>query len=76
MVEVAGLSWSEAQARIGDNTYETILESNRLAMVEEMGLWGVPSFRLRGPGDEPELVAWGQDRLWLVSREIQRRGNA
>ncbi len=76
VVEVAGLSWSEAQARIGDNAYETILESNRLAMVEEMGLWGVPSFRLRGPGDEPELVAWGQDRLWLVSREIQRRGNA
>ncbi len=75
VVETAGLSWSEARPRVGDNAYETLLESNRLAMVNEMGLWGVPSFRLRGPGDEPELVAWGQDRLWLVSREIQRRGN-
>ena len=76
VVEAAGLSWPEARAKIGDNAYEDILETNRLAMVEEMGLWGVPSFRLRGPAEEPELVAWGQDRLWLVSREIQRRGNS
>jgi hypothetical protein len=45
-------------------------------MVEEMGLWGVPSFRLRGPAGEPELCVWGQDRLWLLGREIQRRGRA
>lgn len=76
VIEAAGLPWSEAQPRIGDPAYEEILETNRLALVGEMGLWGVPSFRLRGPAGEPELVAWGQDRLWLMSREIQRRGNS
>ena len=42
-------------------------------MVEGMGLWGVPSYRLSGPEGEPDLEVWGQDRLWLVAAEIRRR---
>jgi 2-hydroxychromene-2-carboxylate isomerase len=42
-------------------------------MTEELGLWGVPSFRLRGAGGEPDLCVWGQDRLWLIAAEIRRR---
>jgi len=38
-----------------------------------MGLWGVPSYRLSGPDAEPDLMVWGQDRLWLVAAEIKRR---
>ena len=37
------------------------------------GLWGVPSYRLSGPDGEPDLMVWGQDRLWLVAAEIKRR---
>jgi len=74
VVERAGLEWADAQRHIGDDGWEKELEANRLAMMGEMGQWGVPSFRLRGPEGEPDLVLWGQDRLWLVSREIQRRG--
>jgi 2-hydroxychromene-2-carboxylate isomerase len=76
VVERAGLPWEEAAKRLGDPAWEKELENNRLAMIEEMGQWGVPSFRLRGPAGTPDLCSWGQDRLWLVAREIQSRGAA
>jgi 2-hydroxychromene-2-carboxylate isomerase len=31
-----------------------------------LGLWGVPSFRV---GD---VAVWGQDRLWVIETELQR----
>jgi 2-hydroxychromene-2-carboxylate isomerase len=73
VVERAGLDWQEACQQLGDPAWEDEVEVNRVAMVDEMGQWGVPSFRLRGPGGAPELCCWGQDRLWLVAREIQAR---
>jgi 2-hydroxychromene-2-carboxylate isomerase len=76
VVERAGLDWGEAQRHVGEPGWEAELEANRLAMIEELGSWGVPSFRLSGPVGEPDLCVWGQDRLWLVGREIQRRGGA
>ncbi len=74
VVERAGLSWQDALKRLGDPAWEAELEDNRLAMVNEMGQWGVPSFRLSGPPGHPQICHWGQDRLWLIAREIQRRG--
>lgn len=67
----AGLDWSEAQKRIGQAGWEKILESNRIAMYDS-GLWGVPSLRLVDEQGEVKLALWGQDRLWLFSRYIQR----
>lgn len=72
-VQEAGLDWSEAVERLGDDDWKKIVESNQDEMVDGMGLWGVPSYRLSGPGDEPDLAVWGQDRLWLVAAEIRRR---
>ena len=71
VVERAGLSWEEAKPRVGDTTWEAELEANRLAMYE-FGSWGVPSFRLLDAEGQEVLALWGQDRLWLFSREIQR----
>ncbi len=50
-----------------------MVEGYQDEMVEGMGLWGVPSYRLSGPDGEPDLEVWGQDRLWLVAAEIRRR---
>lgn len=75
VAESAGLIWRDALPHIGETAWQDELEANRLAMVGEMGQWGVPSFRLRGPLGEPALCVWGQDRLWLVAAEIQRRGH-
>jgi 2-hydroxychromene-2-carboxylate isomerase len=72
VVENAGLDWSEARSRLGQPGWEQQLEVNRLAMYEA-GLWGVPSYRLLDKQGQAILALWGQDRLWLVAREIQRR---
>jgi len=71
VVENAGLDWTEAKSRIGRPGWEELVEQNRLAMYAA-GLWGVPSFRLLDENGEQRLALWGQDRLWLFSREIQR----
>ena len=72
-VQEAGLDWNEAQKRLGSDEWKEIVERNQDEMVEEMGLWWVPSYRLTGPDGEPDLEVWGQDRLWLVAAEIRRR---
>lgn len=71
VVEAAGLSWLDAEAIIDNADWEAEIERNRLAMYE-IGLWGVPSFHLIGEDGETLLAVWGQDRLWLVAREIQK----
>jgi 2-hydroxychromene-2-carboxylate isomerase len=72
VVEKAGLDWSQAKEIVGQPGWEETLESNRLAMYEA-GLWGVPSFRLLDKNGSSLLALWGQDRLWLFAREIQRQ---
>ena len=59
LAERAGLSWDDARAALKEETWRSTAEDNRRAMFE-VGLWGVPSFRV---GD---LATWGQDRLWAV----------
>jgi 2-hydroxychromene-2-carboxylate isomerase len=71
VVERAGLAWPEARSILGSPGWEELLEENRLAMYG-FGSWGVPSFRLLDERGGTVLALWGQDRLWLFSREIQR----
>ncbi len=71
VVESAGLPWDVARGIVGNCDWEDALEKNRLAMYG-FGSWGVPSFRLLDERGEQVLALWGQDRLWLFSREIQR----
>lgn len=71
VVEAAGLDWRAAKSQLGETSWETILEDNRQAMYGA-GLWGVPSFRLLDQQGKQLLALWGQDRLWLVARAIQR----
>ena len=73
VVESVGLDFEEARAALEDDGWRQGLEANRVEMYDELGLWGVPSYRLRGPADEPDLCVWGQDRLWLVAAEMKRR---
>jgi 2-hydroxychromene-2-carboxylate isomerase len=74
-VERAGLDWGAAQRHLGTDGWKAETARNQREMAEELGLWGVPSYRLRGGGpDEQDLCVWGQDRLWLIAAEIRRRG--
>lgn len=49
--------------RVAPDDAPRYAETNREAL-NELGLWGVPSFRV---GD---LAVWGQDRLWLIDRAL------
>ena len=72
-VEAAGLDWTEAQKVIDSDDWKPMVERHQDEMVEGLGLWGVPSFKLSGPEGEPDLAVWGQDRLWFIAAEIKRR---
>jgi 2-hydroxychromene-2-carboxylate isomerase len=74
-VEEVGLDWAEALKHLDGEDWKPFIEKHQDEMVEGMGLWGVPSYRLRGPEGEPDLEVWGQDRLWLVAAEIRRRAS-
>ena len=73
-MEQAGLNWSEAKVHLGSDEWKDETARHQLEMTEELGLWGVPSYRLHGGEGEEDLRVWGQDRLWLIGREIARRG--
>ncbi len=72
-VEAAGLDWREAKRVIDSDDWRPMIERFQTEMVEDMGLWGVPSYRLSGTDGEPDLAVWGQDRLWVIAAEIRRR---
>ena len=68
LIEELDLEWEEAREHLDNNTWQTILEKNRLNMYEG-SVWGVPGFKLVGPNDYSFSV-WGQDRFWLLKKEI------
>ncbi|MEM7451174.1 MAG: DsbA family protein [Pseudomonadota bacterium] len=72
-VEAAGLDWAEARQVMDSDEWKPVVEQSQKEMVDGLGLWGVPCFRVSGPGGESDLAIWGQDRLWLVAAEIKRR---
>jgi 2-hydroxychromene-2-carboxylate isomerase len=72
VVAGANLEWEEASRNFDQEGWRAELEENRQAMLS-LGLWGVPSYRLLGPGEDDGFCTWGQDRLWLVENEIRRR---
>jgi 2-hydroxychromene-2-carboxylate isomerase len=67
IVERAGLTWDGAVLALQDEGWRKTAEDNRAEMFA-LGLWGVPSFRVRGP---QECAVWGQDRLWAVTDALR-----
>ena len=60
----AGLFWPELKAAMDSDDWRPTVETNREALTE-IGLWGVPSFKIG------EVALWGQDRDWLLARKIE-----
>lgn len=63
IAERAGLPWAEAEAALQDEAWRQAAEAHRVEMLA-LGLWGVPSFHVRG------TAVWGQDRLWAVQQAM------
>jgi 2-hydroxychromene-2-carboxylate isomerase len=72
-VEQANLDWSQARMHLGDQEWKAETANNQIEMSEELGLWGVPSYCLRGASVKEDFFVWGQDRLWLIAKEIVKR---
>ena len=66
LVERAGLDWPGLRPHLADEGWRTWATDNR-AELERLGQYAAPTFRL---GD---WVTWGQDRLWMLEREIEAR---
>ena len=60
----AGLFWPDVEAAIENDDWREKVEANRESLTE-IGLWGVPSFKIG------EVALWGQDRDWLLARKIE-----
>ncbi len=65
IVERCGLDWSAAQEALRDEGWRVKAEQHR-AELWALGLWGVPSFRVR------DTAVWGQDRLWAIEAELAK----
>lgn len=63
IIKQAGLDWEQAQKYLGNTDWKSQAEANSKDL-DDLGLWGVPSFKY---GD---LVIWGQDRLWALEEAI------
>jgi len=65
IVEAAGLDWQAARDIIDNDDWRAEAEANRAEMMD-LGIWGVPSFRV---GD---VATWGQDRLWRIEDALKQ----
>jgi 2-hydroxychromene-2-carboxylate isomerase len=59
IAERADLPWEQCRQALQDEAWRTTAEANRQALFD-LGLWGVPSFRVH------DTAVWGQDRLWAL----------
>jgi len=71
VLERSGVTWEEVNQDQESLDWKILLDENLNRMMD-IGFWGVPSFNLTGGGME-DLSCWGQDRLWLIKREIEKR---
>ena len=69
IAERAGLSWPDAQQALQDEAWRQTAEANRRDMLD-LGLWGVPSFRVA------DTAVWGQDRLWAIENALLQPENS
>ena len=69
VVESAGLDWGRARAALVDTSWRELTARHRDEL-DDVGLWGVPSFCL---GD---LAVWGQDRLPIIEDILRRQPRA
>jgi len=71
VVERACLDWGRAAKIMGNTSWQVEIDKNRQDL-NQMGLSGGLSFRLSG-GGYPALVTRGQDRLFVLEADIQKR---
>jgi len=67
-----GLDWDELKHTFKSHAWKKDLNNNLKEMYEG-NCWGVPSFKITNEDGSDPFYAWGQDRLWLINEEINKR---
>ena len=72
LVTKLDLDWMEIKKELNTNGWKKILNDN----LEDMyagDCWGVPSFKITNEDGSNPFYVWGQDRMWLLKEEINKR---
>ena len=67
-----GLSWSEIKKLSKNYNWKELLNENLMDMYRG-GCWGVPTIKLVNTDGANEYFQWGQDRIYLIERELVNR---
>lgn len=66
------LDWSVIKKDLNTSKWKKVLNDNVNDMYQG-NCWGVPSFKITDEDGSNPYYVWGQDRMWLLKEEINRR---
>jgi len=72
LVTKLDLDWMEIKKELNTKSWKKVLNDN----LEDMyagDCWGVPSFKITDEDGSNPFYVWGQDRMWLLKEEINKR---
>ena len=72
LIDKLELNWSEIKKSLGTKQWKKVLDDNLKDMYEG-NCWGVPSFKITDSDGSNPYYVWGQDRMWLLKEEINKR---
>ena len=72
LVSQLGLDWPTINKDLNTKHWKKILDDNLKDMYAG-NCWGVPSFKITDADGSNPFYVWGQDRMWLLKEEINRR---
>ena len=72
LINKLGLDWSIIKKDINTKQWKHDLDLNLKDMYSG-NCWGVPSFKVTDEDGSNPFYAWGQDRIWLIKEEINKR---
>ena len=67
-----GIDWNIVSKDLNSSNWKKDLDNN-LSDMYSGNCWGVPSFKLTNEDGSNPYYVWGQDRIWLIKEEINRR---
>ncbi len=72
LVSQLGLDWPTINKDLNTKHWKKVLDDNLKDMYAG-NCWGVPSFKITDEDGSNPFYVWGQDRMWLLKEEINRR---
>ena len=67
-----GLDWPTISKDLNTKGWRKVLDDNLKDMYAG-NCWGVPSFKITDSDGRNPFYVWGQDRMWLLKEEINKR---